>query len=144
AVRTWDAGTGKLIAPEAPVRLAPTSSGRGGFSPDGRRFLEFMRRGGAWELRLWDTTTGRPVILSVKLGLGGGARSTPDGRRPPPSGPPPRPPAEERGGAPGEAQIWDTTTGRPLTPPLRHFGEVYQAEFTPDGRRVVTASLDRT
>src|SRR5262249_19120136 len=67
-----------------------------------------------------------------------------DGRRLLTFGAPPRTPAEERGGAPGEAQIWDAATGKPLTPPLRHFGEVYQAEFTPDGRRVVTASLDRT
>src|SRR5262249_27178055 len=51
---------------------------------------------------------------------------------------------QEPPSAPGEARIWDVATGRPLTPPLRHFAEVYQAGFSPDGRRMVTASLDRT
>src|SRR5262249_29027769 len=73
ALQTWDAGTGQPIVPEAPVRLAPTSSGRG-FSPDGRRFLEFVRGPGVWDLRVWDTTTGKAITLPLKLRLGGGTR----------------------------------------------------------------------
>jgi WD40 repeat protein len=36
------------------------------------------------------------------------------------------------------ARVWDTATGRPLTPPLRHGYPVNQAAFSPDGNRLVT------
>ena len=31
-----------------------------------------------------------------------------------------------------------------MTPPLRHDGQVWYAEFSPDGRLILTASLDGT
>jgi hypothetical protein len=42
------------------------------------------------------------------------------------------------------ARVWDATTGHPITPPLKHGGYVSQGLFSPDGRRVVTASSDGT
>src|SRR5204863_189768 len=42
------------------------------------------------------------------------------------------------------ARVWDTSTGKPITPPLKHNGPVFHAAFSPDGRRVVTASADGT
>jgi hypothetical protein len=36
--------------------------------------------------------------------------------------------------------VWDAATGQPLTPPLRHQYQVHHAAFSPDGRRVLTAS----
>ncbi len=39
-----------------------------------------------------------------------------------------------------KAQIWDASTGRPLTPTLRHSSRVVNAFFSPDGRLVVTVS----
>lgn len=39
------------------------------------------------------------------------------------------------------AQVWDLRTGRPLTA-FQHPGQVTAAEFSPDGRRVVTRSSD--
>jgi WD40 repeat protein len=35
-------------------------------------------------------------------------------------------------------------TGKPLGPPLQHLDRVYDAAFSPDGKRVVTASSDHT
>lgn len=42
------------------------------------------------------------------------------------------------------ARVWDSANGLPLTPNLRHDGPVPDAAFSPDGRRVATASLDGT
>jgi hypothetical protein len=36
--------------------------------------------------------------------------------------------------------VWDAQTGKPLTEPLRHEGEVNSAQFSPDGQAVVTVS----
>ena len=43
-----------------------------------------------------------------------------------------------------DARVWDAQTGKPLTEPLRHEGRVISAQFSPDGLRVVTASVDKT
>jgi hypothetical protein len=42
------------------------------------------------------------------------------------------------------AQLWDAATGQALAPPLPHQDRLSQACFSPDGRRVLTASWDRT
>jgi WD40 repeat protein len=46
----------------------------------------------------------------------------------------------------GTATVWSLRTGRTVPPALRHGeeDEVITAQFSPDGRRVVTASLGRT
>jgi tetratricopeptide (TPR) repeat protein len=40
--------------------------------------------------------------------------------------------------------VWDVKTGQALTGPLVHDGDVWYAEFSPDGQRVITASWDGT
>jgi len=45
---------------------------------------------------------------------------------------------------PRSAQVWETDSGRPTAPPLRHLDGVTSARFSPDGRQIVTASEDRT
>jgi WD40 repeat protein/tetratricopeptide (TPR) repeat protein len=40
--------------------------------------------------------------------------------------------------------VWDAQTGQPLTEPLKHAAIVWSAQFSPDGKRVVTASWDST
>jgi hypothetical protein len=42
----------------------------------------------------------------------------------------------------GIARVWDVDTGRPISRPLRHQGEVAAALFDPGGRFVLTASWD--
>lgn len=42
------------------------------------------------------------------------------------------------------ARIWDAQTGQPLFKPLRHTKQVFFANFSHDGRRVVTTSDDGT
>jgi WD40 repeat protein len=38
--------------------------------------------------------------------------------------------------------VWDAATGKPVASPLQHQGWVMSAAFSPDGTRVVTASVD--
>jgi hypothetical protein len=39
------------------------------------------------------------------------------------------------------ARLWDAATGKPISEPLTgHAGEVMSAVFSPDGKRIVTAS----
>ncbi len=40
------------------------------------------------------------------------------------------------------ARVWDARTGAPLATLAGHLMEVEDAEFSPDGREVVTASYD--
>lgn len=42
------------------------------------------------------------------------------------------------------ARIWETTTGRPLCPPLQHSTAVNAVDVSPDGRRILTGSGDGT
>ena len=42
------------------------------------------------------------------------------------------------------ARVWDARTGQPLGEPLQHTNSVLNAQFSPDGLRVVTASADGT
>ena len=41
-------------------------------------------------------------------------------------------------------RIWDVQTDKPLTEPMNHSGKVSSAQFSPDGKRIVTASDDQT
>ncbi len=42
------------------------------------------------------------------------------------------------------ARVWDSTSGRPVGPPLTHQAAIADVAFSPDGRKVVTASEDHT
>jgi WD40 repeat protein len=42
------------------------------------------------------------------------------------------------------ARVWNAVDGAPVTPALLHSGPVRHAAFSPDGRRVVTGSDDKT
>jgi WD40 repeat protein/serine/threonine protein kinase len=42
------------------------------------------------------------------------------------------------------AQIWNSRTGQPTTAPLKHDGRVNSVQFSPDGKRLLTASHDFT
>jgi WD40 repeat protein/Tfp pilus assembly protein PilF len=132
------------------------------FSPDGRQVVTAGWDGAA---RVWDVATGDLIATLPHEDPVNHATFSPDGRLVAtatghPTG---------RHGR-GEARVWEIATGRPVTPALRHRGPdkddpqvrrssddetqsdyiitgngvVTRAGFSPDGRRVVTASDDRS
>jgi WD40 repeat protein/serine/threonine protein kinase len=130
--RLWDAHTGEpsLRPPLEHVDRVR----RAGFSPNGRWIVTTSGN----TAFLWDAESGQPVgkplfqgvnenIDGVKLNS---ARFSPDSQW------------IVTASDFGTARVWEVATGKPVTPWLRHKGEVVGAEFHPDGRRVVTAAND--
>jgi WD40 repeat protein len=128
--RIWDLSTGREVA-----RLSHRAVVWGAaYSPDGSRVVTVSTDGTA---RAWDANTGRPVTgelrhdLQVYVGLW--AAFSPDGRYVVAAGG-----SAARPGR-GEAQVWDVTTGQPVGEPIRHAQTFTTAQFSRDGRRLLTA-----
>ena len=116
----WDFRTGKSIG--------PPMSGAGviDLSPDGKRIL--VSSGNTD--RIFDATTGKAQGHFTHDGIVGHSFS-PDGSRVI---------SEYFGGA----QLWNADSGKPIGNEIKHGGAVNDAEFSADGKRVATASDDRT
>ncbi len=96
------------------------------FSPDGRLIVTASADGTA---RLWDTTEGAITLRSWRV-RGADVAFSPKG------------PLMVIAGPGDVAQVWDAETLRKVGPPLRHQASVTSAAFSPDGKRIVTASSD--
>jgi WD40 repeat protein/serine/threonine protein kinase len=147
--RVWDAATGKLLA------QLPGNCPGAWFSPDSRRVLTADRVGSLQmlklqfrhvpeerpnDVRVWDAETGQPVSLPFQHNLLlQDASFSPDGHHVLTVSGVDRGSGDER---PGELRVWDAVSGRPVTPALKHGGEVFSACFSPDGSRVLTAGKD--
>ncbi|MBI4658841.1 MAG: protein kinase [Verrucomicrobia bacterium] len=152
--RIWDAATGQPIG--APLAHNQTVT-RAVFSPDGRCIATASEDHTA---RVWDAKTGQPIspplwhdasVWSVQFSPDSRrvvAASGSDFRRPRRLRPAQaRAALSARNGETnpiaGEARVWDVATGKRLLK-LSHGRTVTYAEFSSDGRRIVTASMDRT
>src|SRR5262249_44909685 len=136
--RVWDAESGKPVG--EPMRHDATVASAS-FSPDGRRILTASGD----NARVWDAESGKPVGQPMRhdAGVVVAASFSPDGlrivtasyvfRR-----------SEGLIFHNGTARVWDAESGKPVGEPMRHEGRVTSASFSPDGRRVVTASWDKT
>jgi WD40 repeat protein/tRNA A-37 threonylcarbamoyl transferase component Bud32 len=137
--RVWDADTGQEVAI---LRGHLNAVGAARFSRDGRTIATISSDHTA---RLWDAATGKlrldlrpphPQSWINPLGEEGYAVNfSPDGRRV----------VTAFGSYPDcTGRVWDAATGEQLAVLKGHTGPVVGADFSPDGKLVVTASLDET
>jgi WD40 repeat protein len=140
--RVWDAVTGKEVF--------SLPAGQGSyvydvvFSPDSKTLclaavpLGPRRR----PITVWDAATGKQLYALRTDPLGGtyGVAFSPDGKLL-------ASPISEHHGTillAGGVKLWDAATGKGLGSVIGHDREVVSIVFSPDGKRVVSASLDHT
>ncbi len=148
--RIWNAATGAPIG--APLRHSDMVWSAQ-FSPDGTRIATASFDHTA---RIWDAATDAPLtpplehddkVMFVQF--------SPDGQRLVTVSGDPLVPLHHS--ADGHIRVWDAGTGKPLTPSWQHtpisngpaygpvrISRVYVANFSPDGKRLVTAGDDST
>jgi eukaryotic-like serine/threonine-protein kinase len=141
AARVWDAQSGQPLA-ELGGEAASAQ-----FSPDGKRILTVS----GMAARVWDAQNGQPLTEPLPHNFGlSSAQFSPDGKRIVTAGD-------------GGVRLWDAQTSQQLMEPLKHGrdarpgefkrganGEfvagliypVHSAQFSPDGKRVVTTAED--
>jgi WD40 repeat protein len=129
----WDADAGRSHTLELPTRAGELEAG---FSADGRRLL--LAR--AWshqpegdhpdpdDVLVWDARTGERTARIVCAGRCNHALFAPDGD------------TVLTAQGDGTARLWDAGTGAPRGEPMRLTPGGIRARFTPDGRRVLTAT----
>lgn len=123
SLQLWDAATGEAIGPamrhDAPILGAEWSQDR--------TFIV------SWSsdriIRRWNASIGRPVASSTRGALG--TAPSPDGKL-------------IVSWSDESLQLWDAATGQAIGPPMLHEDTVLGAEWSRDGRRFLSWSLDGT
>jgi WD40 repeat protein len=132
--RIWDASTGQPLTP--PMTHTNVLYGAC-WSPDGQR----VATTGEDEIGcIWDAKSGARLAVFTNGGRMYHVVFSPDSRRVASGGW-----VKDSKGrmSLGGARIWDAATGRAITPLLKHDAGVLDVQFSPDGRRLVSAGMDR-
>jgi WD40 repeat protein len=126
-IQTHDAATGAQIGPTIQQEDRCFAAV---LSPDGTRIASSCGK----HTHLWDLDTGRPVISPIPQNDHWLLQFSPDGRH------------LLTAGAEFDPviRIWDLHNAEPALPPMSHQSWIFHAAFSPDGRRIVTASQDET
>jgi RNA polymerase sigma factor (sigma-70 family) len=138
-VRVLDVATGRLLHElknhEKPVDHAL-------FSPDGRRIVSYgadANADGDHDIRVWDAESGKLLHrLPPVRGSAFQAVFTPDGKQLVSVGGDPG-----RSNTKGEIHVWDVASGKLLRVWEGHKERVTCVAVSPDGRSILTGSLDR-
>jgi WD40 repeat protein/serine/threonine protein kinase len=131
-VRLCDARTGRLLASLGPHNSFVSTVA---YSPNGKRIVSTP--GSVHTLGtiyLWDAATGEAIATLHQQVRIMSHRLSPDGSRLITSSDNPD----------NTARLWDAATGRLLKTLDGHKNAVINADFSPDGRRIVTISRDQT
>ncbi|MGD8939997.1 MAG: beta-propeller fold lactonase family protein [Gammaproteobacteria bacterium] len=136
--RFWDIKTGK---PSGPVLEHNSTVRRVVFSPNGRQIATLS----AGSVRVWDSTTGEPVSPEIydtsDYNTFWHLAFSRDGKRILTTIGSVSDEMNDR----GAVKVWDAKTGDPITPLMHQGGRwVYFADFSADGRYVVSASENGT
>jgi WD40 repeat protein/serine/threonine protein kinase len=131
--RVWDAESGQAVSP--PVKQENRIS-LALFSPDGKRVLTPDKLGG--DFRIWDAATGQTITtLDNILLIAEHVSFAPDGKR-------------VAAATFDRVTVWDAANGQELISQLAkdqllmHDKPVVNFSYSPDGKRLVTASEDKT
>jgi WD40 repeat protein len=136
--RVWDSGDGtELVVLRGHTDWVTSAL----FSPDGQKVVTASRDDTA---RVWDSSTGKVIaVLKGHTSHLQQASFSSDGTRiVTPSGDPIRlwdPSAKDLA-----VRVWDSSSGKELAVLRGHTDRAWQASFSPDGKRIVTASEDGT
>jgi len=128
-LRVWDL---KPLRPVASINLADPASVVA-LSPDGKRAASGAGNGA---LGIWDVATGQLVRQFQLSGGSGPVRSiafSPDAKH-----------LAVGAQNTGQIEIWDIASGQRLATLTGHGARVEALQFTPDGTRVASGSLDQT
>jgi len=120
----WDAGTGKL---QACLEYEGCTGGGAVWSPDDRWIATFDYGD---SIIVWSAETGNVQAVLTCSDRVASVAFSPDGQR------------IATGDFVGTVGFWDTETGRALDPLERHVETVWVVGFSPDGRRLLSASED--
>ena len=131
-IRIWDVRDRRRIPDDPGSQRRPQALM---FNPDGTRLLSVDVSG---NVKLWDFATGRELAATNLTGLYVSTiRFSRDGTRVALVG-------NRAGLLTGQARILDAVSAREIWSLRGHTSNLTDADFSPDGRRLVTASADRT
>ncbi len=139
-VHVWDAAGGQRVHSLQGHPLRPNGFGSVCFSPDGRRLAAW-----SWDdhtVKVWDAAGGQEQLSIQPDGYLTGVCFSPDGKRLASV-------SWKRIGATstvvhGEVKLWDAANGQELLSFQAHNATITHVCFSPDGKRLATASVDQT